>query len=178
MMSSEYQQADRYQSIQLHNMQSYNDAIYETFLQMNPGDYDKQSHFFHGRYENIYIDAKKIPALVHLLELIQQQAARCLNAQAAQIKMGFWLNVMNPGDTTTRHCHDDLDEVLSGVYYVKVPENSGKLVVYTPEPDEIQPQEGLLVLFSPALDHAVLRNDSDDIRLSIAFNVCLQESNS
>jgi hypothetical protein len=173
MMNRGHQQTDFYTSIQLHGMHTYNEAIYHSFLQMNPDDYDKQSHFFHGRYENIYINEKKIPALAHLLDRIEQEVVRYLKVHAGQIKMGFWLNVMRPGDTTTRHCHDDLDEVLSGVYYIRVPEQSGNLIVYTPEPDEIQPQESMLVFFLPTLDHEVLRNASEDIRLSIGFNACL-----
>ena len=162
--------------IQLQEMHSCHQSIYQSFQQMDSREYDKQSHFFHGRYENIYVDKTKIAQLGVLLDHILMEAATYLDVKPALIKLGFWFNVMKPGDTTTRHCHDDLDEILSGVYYIHAPAQSGNLLIYTDETEIITPQDGMLLFFSPALDHEVLRNESSDIRLSIGFNACQIES--
>ena len=78
---------------------------------------------------------------------------------------------MAPGDVTTAHTHDDDDELLSGVYYVRVPENSGKLVIHEAgRREEIEPEQGMFIFFSPQTLHEVTRNDSDEIRVSVAFN--------
>ena len=78
---------------------------------------------------------------------------------------------MRPGDITLPHSHNDDDELLSGVYYVKVPEHSGELVLYQGNTSYgIQPAEGKLVLFSASLEHEVTRNDSQEMRLSIGMN--------
>jgi hypothetical protein len=166
-----------YSKVLLQNMSSVNTGILSAFQAMSSEEYNRQTHFFHGRYENIYIDDSRIPQLKILIDRIREQISNFLKADIRQIKMGFWLNVMMPGDKTTRHCHDDLDEVLSGVYYVRVPAQSGNLILYAEDEIEIEPQENMLVFFSPAVEHEVLVNTSKDIRLSIGFNACLLAEN-
>jgi hypothetical protein len=162
-----------YRTLVLQDMASVNAGIFSAFQALSPEEYNRQTHFFHGRYENIYIDEIRIPQLKILIDRIKEEIAKYLKADIRQIKMGFWLNVMMPGHMTTRHCHDDLDEVLSGVYYVKVPAQSGNLILYAEDKIEVEPQENMLVFFSPAVEHEVLVNMSKDIRLSIGFNACL-----
>ena len=85
--------------------------------------------------------------------------------------MGFWLNDMGPGDATSRHDHDELDELLSAVYYVHVPGNSGNLVIHDAHcRTEVTPKEGMFVFFAPAVVHSVSVNQSAERRLSIAMN--------
>jgi len=165
--------ADVYKTIQLKTMSAINQEILSCFLSMNENQFLNQTHYFQGRYENIYINPEFIPALKILIEHIKQEISLHLNEDVNNIKFGFWINVMHPEQTTSRHCHDDLDEVLSGVYYVKVPPHSGDLVFYADDTITLTPQEGLLVLFSPALEHEVKKNDSDEVRLSIGFNASL-----
>jgi uncharacterized cupin superfamily protein len=89
--------------------------------------------------------------------------------------MGFWFNAMQPGDKTARHNHDEEDELLSCVYYITAPQNSGDLLLF--DQDEtlrVTPEAGKLVLFSPKLAHAVEENRSDQQRLSVAFNFGLE----
>ena len=43
-----------------------------------------------------------------------------------------WVNVNNRGDYNRRHHHISTKFLLSGVYYVKVPENSGRFRIYDP----------------------------------------------
>ena len=102
---------------------------------------------------------------------------------------GSWLNVNhNRGCINLQHCHGG---VLSGVFYLKVPENSGKLVFANQGANElwegndyikdynklttqlsfIEPFEGDLILFPSYLPHSVLPNEHDDERISISFNV-------
>ena len=38
-----------------------------------------------------------------------------------------WVNINKKGDHNTRHTHLDTEIFLSGIYYVKVPKNSGKV---------------------------------------------------
>lgn len=42
---------------------------------------------------------------------------------------GFWLNAQGPGQSTSEHTHEELDELLSGVYYLSAPERSGDLIL-------------------------------------------------
>jgi len=132
----------------------------------------RKSHHFFGRYENIYIDSDKIPAITHILTLAKNHAADILACTADDLKAGLWFNVMNPGDTTTLHRHDDDDELLSAVYYVQVAQNSGTLHLKR-EPVDIQvtPKEGMFVFFPPDFPHEVSENLSQTCRISLGINI-------
>jgi hypothetical protein len=87
------------------------------------------------------------------------------------LRLGFWFNIMQPGDRTARHNHEEGDELLSCVYYLEAPRNSGDLLLYPPRKTlQIPPVSGHLVYFPPRLAHAVDENRSDRRRVSVAFN--------
>jgi uncharacterized protein (TIGR02466 family) len=88
----------------------------------------------------------------------------------------------------TEHVHG---EVFSGVFYLKTPPESGKLVLtnpglnrlwsgcelikeknqFTGESLRIEPEEGSIILFPSYLPHSVETNNHDDERISISFNL-------
>lgn len=132
----------------------------------------RKTHEFFGRYENIYIDSDKIPAISTILDVVKTYSAQILECQVSEIKAGLWFNVMNPGDKTTMHKHDDDDELLSAVYYVKVAENSGKLHLENdPIHSQVTPKEGMFVFFPPNMPHEVTENLSDQTRISLGINI-------
>jgi len=132
----------------------------------------RKSHHFFGRYENIYIDSDKIPALSFITEAAISQSAKILSCNASQLKAGFWFNVMNPGDKTTLHRHDDYDELLSAVYYVQVATNSGILhLKKRPVDIQVTPEQGMFVFFSPTMPHEVSENLSQQCRISLGINI-------
>ena len=152
---------------------SVNREVYEKILALQDQDIEKQSHYFHGRYENLYVSGQSVPGLDSILLQIKELIGQIFHLKQGQFKFGFWLNVMKPGHITTRHNHDDDDELLSGVYYIHVPEHSGNLYLFSDQLIEITPEESGVVLFSPRLDHEVGMNNSDEMRLSIGFNAGL-----
>jgi ectoine hydroxylase-related dioxygenase (phytanoyl-CoA dioxygenase family) len=84
---------------------------------------------------------------------------------------------MPPGATTTLHTHDDDDELLSAVYYVYVPEDSGNLVLYDDSKTdssekriEVESRTGDFIFFKPDIRHEVSKNCSTEHRLSIGIN--------
>ncbi len=134
-------------------------------------DQARRTHLFGGRYENLYLPLDRVPALTPVLDAIVTAAAGILDVEPAHVRYGFWFNRMAPGDTTTRHNHDDLDERLSGTYYIRTAPGCGDLVLHGRQgATRISAEEGLCVLFRPDLDHEVTRNDSRTIRLSIGIN--------
>ena len=146
-----------------------NTRLYDGFMQRRDDSDVRKTHLFNGRYENIYLTDQHVPALAELSARVREQAADIL--QHRRFYLGCWFNYMPPQAVTTRHNHDDGFELLSAVYYVRVPENSGELILHGDSAQRIRPEEGRLVFFSPALDHEVTRNNSDQGRLSIAFNI-------
>jgi uncharacterized protein (TIGR02466 family) len=104
----------------------------------------------------------------------------------------MWININKKGDHNVSHIHGSC--ILSGVFWVKTPKNSGDLVFASPNAytesglldcvaEEISqskdyfshfnftPAEGTIVLFPPHLYHNVETNESDEDRISIAFNL-------
>ena len=104
-----------------------------------------------------------------------------------------WININSKGNSNFPHDHPG--SVVSGVYYVRLPENSGKLVFENPSgklistywnmrggPNEwnransevwsLDSSEDTLLIFPSWLDHYVEPNESDEDRISISFNVC------
>jgi len=101
----------------------------------------------------------------------------------------MWANINPPGGMNRPHLHPNSH--FSGVYYIKAPQNSGKLVFNEPRPGahmvmptrkqgkppshlwrevHIDPLEGRIVIFPSWLWHCVEPNESDDIRISVSFN--------
>ena len=102
-----------------------------------------------------------------------------------------WANVNRQGYSHRDHVHPN--NLLSGVSYVKIPARSGSIVFSDPRPQahvlapsvkeytninsneyRIEAQAGRLVLFPSWLQHMVETNQSNEERISIAFNVMLK----
>ena len=98
----------------------------------------------------------------------------------------IWVNINYPGSYNLSHTHPLSS--ISGVFYIKVPENSGGIVFQNlfetnaaipafsknkklTITEKIKPEEGKMVLFNSYLPHYVEQNHSDDDRISMSFNV-------
>ena len=148
-----------------------NDAILKSYLLLDEKDFKRRSHSFGGRYENLYLDQARISELEQVLAQAWMFAASILGLTQNALKMGFWFNDMGPGDAKSRHDHVEFDELLSAVYYVHAPENSGNLIIHDPHSQtEVTPESGMYVFFSPSVQHSVSVNQSTQRRLSIGMN--------
>ena len=149
-----------------------NASLYNRFMQLSETDRVRQSHYFAGRFENTYIDEADIPEIATVLNVLRQQAGQLLAVPVDTLKAGFWFNAMEAGHRTAPHHHDENDELLSAVYYIRVPENSGDLILHEEgNKTRIKPQEGKLVMFSPAVLHEVTVSHGSGLRLSVAMNI-------
>lgn len=149
-----------------------NQQISDAYQKLGEQDLLRRSHFFNGRYENLYLERARIPAIGRVMAQAEIFAQNILNLKH-ELRSGFWMNDMGPGHVTTEHDHDDDDELLSGVYYVHVPENSGDLVVLDKKINTrtlVTPQAGMFVFFAPTILHSVTANLSDERRLSMGMN--------
>jgi hypothetical protein len=140
-----------------------------TGLRDDPGL--QRSHLFAGRYENVYVPEARLPAIQPVLAEARRAAAEYLQRPNISLSMGFWFNEMGPGHVTMPHSHDDDDELVSGVYYVRVPQNSGELVLTQGcLVTRVTPVEGQFVFFPPDVIHEVTENRSLETRLSVGMN--------
>ena len=163
-----------YQKITSKIPSSINAKLLSGFLKHQNDSDVRKTHLFEDRYENIYLKTHHIPELSSLIDEAVSLAENIVHTQ--NLRAGIWFNYMPPGASTTLHTHDDDDELLSGVYYVNVPENSGNLIIYNNTKDneqekiEITPVAGDFIFFKPDVRHEVSKNNSNEHRLSIAFN--------
>lgn len=165
----ELQSAPRIRYARLSDAEPVNAALLTAYCRLAGHPAVRHTHHFHGRFENTYIDRSDLPEVTPVIDFALQAARRYLGM--AQLRYGFWFNEMQPGQRTSRHSHEELDELLSAVYYAAAPVNSGSLILHQP-PIEVRvtPNPGLLVLFPPEIEHEVEPNASDQARLSVAFN--------
>jgi uncharacterized protein (TIGR02466 family) len=104
------------------------------------------------------------------------------------IIMNCWININKKGDRNKPHVHSH--SVYSGVYYVKTNDKSGNIIfernqldafligaVPVKTPTELnsckvchKPVNGKVVIFPSQISHYVEPNESDEDRISIAFN--------
>jgi uncharacterized protein (TIGR02466 family) len=110
----------------------------------------------------------------------------------------YWFNVNNFGSSNSVHHHLHVKSlnIISGVFYVNCPENSGQIVFLNPNKmistmfdDSVvnkydnfnssqwnfNPQKGLFILFPSYLEHYVQPSFSNEDRISIAFNYGLNQ---
>jgi uncharacterized protein (TIGR02466 family) len=111
----------------------------------------------------------------------------------------YWYNVNRRYNYNSAHMHPE--SYLSGVYYIKVPADSGRIVFDRPQTEADRmtfqtqwllnnsiivnnprintehwfvPEEGMLLMFPGHLTHSVEQNlsaDEDDRRISLSFNL-------
>lgn len=159
-----------------------NEGGYQSLVQYSP-EYDNAETT--KLFENYIVPAAKNIQKMWSLPTIME-------------KVGYWYNV-NPKYSSNRE-HSHPRSFLSGVYYVKVPADSGKIIFLrsSTEHDRLDfvhqeitthnltidnnrinsehwfaPKEGMLLFFPGHLSHYVRQNctnDIDDRRISLSFN--------
>lgn len=155
-----------------------------------------------GGWQSNDIDPTQVPQLTEFVQQIYYYSAAaldcynydCTNMQLKIINM--WINI-NDNKHSYNKTHNHSGSTLSGVYYVKGNENSGKICFpRSPEEDYIIqttgqvkktnkftysearyiPEEKKLLLFPSWVSHYVETNENDDERISIAFNIGFNKS--
>jgi len=107
----------------------------------------------------------------------------------------MWININQKGDYNVEHDHPN--SILSGVLWIKCPENCGGLqfnssksflesyLLQNADDDfrretnyyntfTITPKNGVILLFPSHMRHSVEENTSNEDRISISFNLVLQ----
>lgn len=148
----------------------------------------------HSFSEDRFVTVEEVPAIGIILEYfikgcnaIARERNWDIREQEVSLQ-NYWVHATLPGEITQHHDHKP--GVLSGVYYVDKPENSGDLVFvdvnpyheYRPavlpgtsdpisRPEVTMPAaDGTMLVFPSWLPHKVARNDSDRRRVSVSFN--------
>ncbi len=165
-------QTVRYEISISHKCSMLNNSLHRRVLELPENEIVRKNHYLGGRYENLYVSLDVLPEMHTILDVAAIKASRILALQKKDLQIGWWFNVMRPGDVTYPHTHDDDEELLSGVYYVHAPLDSGSLVLTGgTNCEQIEPRAGMFVFFAPDLLHEVSNNRSDLPRISVGFNL-------
>lgn len=135
------------------------------------------------------------PSFAKYYDFIFRHIMNSLPYPTARVGMGnMWININLRGDYN--EIHDHPDSLLSGVFWIKIPENSGVIEFKSPKSFPYHflyqnahpqlkkecnydisvqaiPREGTILLFPSDLEHKVTSNESNEDRISIAFNLNL-----
>jgi len=159
------------------------DQILQKF-QQNSEKYN-YTHYINNRWENIYLNPKDIPAVLPLLsfaistalELFQDmlkphQSLVIPHELLGYEKNEFWFNAATNGESTGMHNHN-ANAIISGVIYLQIPENSANLFFKSGKNNEleIEVETGKVIFFPSELDHYVPENKSNEMRISLSFNL-------
>jgi len=128
--------------------------------------------------------------LISNIEISALEFAKQLQIDTNLKVQSFWININKFKDYNQYHTHPK--SIFSGVYYIKVPKNSGCIEFKNPnclsiennwdniakEPNpvnsysyKINPVENQLLLFPSWLEHQVLPNLNHKKRISLSFNI-------
>lgn len=100
-------------------------------------------------------------------------------------RMESWIAVFNPNDYGHQHDHGNAD--ISGVYYFKTNIKDGDIVFYNPTVQadtstvfmgstwKHKPEVGKMLMFPGYMRHEVQRNRTNDIRISLSWNVLINK---
>lgn len=158
----------------LQGAEQLNERIVASYNILNKKGMLGRSHFFGGRFENFHPDLDHLPELKPVLEQATVYASILLGKPAQSLKRDFWINEMAPGQTTSTHDHDEDNILLSAVYYIYAPKNSGNLIIHDERFfTEFEPADGIFVFFAPTVMHSVSENLSNENRLSMGMNFSL-----
>jgi len=180
---TEYPEFEEQKEIILDVCKRYRKENPEPDRKSNIGGY-QSPRFLHAKEE--------LAPLFNYISAVANSAAEDLNFVERDIFItNSWVNFNDTRQAmNAQHVHGD---VFSGVFYLKVPEDSGKLCVinpginlmwmgcnltneknqFTAESVKIEPEEGQIILWPSYLPHSVETNDHDDERISISFNVIM-----
>ena len=155
-----------------------------------------EKHGYNGytSYASLNDLAWRIPVFQKLERILDRHALAFAKALHWDIKGGkpvcdsLWVNVLPEGGSHTGHIHPN--SVISGTFYVKVPQGAGPIVYEDPRlarmmaapprkksvPQEFQshvsfrPEAGSLLLWESWLRHEVPLNRAEGERISVSFN--------
>lgn len=167
------------------NDQKYQSKDYvDTILKLQDSQpSEKKSNF--GGYQT-HDSLHLVPVFKEFVETLERIGTSCFSEYSQKpckaLVTEMWGNINSKHDYNGSHIHG---EALSGVFYLQVPPNSGRLVLCNPairsdgrqirNPNyPVVPQPLACIIFPSWLEHFVEPNLSDDTRISMSFNLRIQ----
>lgn len=178
---TEYPKFEEQKDIILDACKRYRQENPESNRKSNVGGYQSPK-FLHSKEE--------LAPLFNYIAALAIYASKDLNFVNIDVFItNSWVNYNDSRQAmNAQHVHGD---VFSGVFYLKVPKESGKLCItnsginlmwlgcnladekneFTAESVKIEPEEGQIIIWPSYIPHSVETNNHDEERISISFNI-------
>lgn len=162
----------------LNNEQYHKENYIEYLLKLKESEPSAQKSNFGGYQTNDNLHKVGVfKEFVTVLEGLANDIFKEFSNEKLEI-VDMWGNINNRKDSNAAHTHGG---ILSGVVYLQVPEDSGRLILINPAVRSnahaisiknypIQPQDLGCIMFPSWLEHYVEPSNSDIDRISISFN--------
>ncbi|WP_340692152.1 TIGR02466 family protein [Hyphomonas sp.] len=161
---------------------------------------DNEGYDGYTSYASLDDLPERFPEVAELLAFLDAEAAKFardlhwdMQDQALELN-GLWVNILGESGSHSGHIHPG--SVISGTYYVSIPEGAGQLkfedprlglMMAAPQPLDdapetarrfvyANPNQGHAMFWESWLRHEVMPNRSETPRLSISFNYALKRS--
>jgi uncharacterized protein (TIGR02466 family) len=172
---------------------NHDKIVDECYLQKNQSEGRICSNMHGWQSDDIFTNPK-IPNISNLIETIQTHSKNIFQDYGVKKEINLviansWININSPGSYNAPHIHPTPG--LSGVYYANAPKNSGNILFHnnsmmqfingiyldttienknTHDNIKYEPFTGRVIIFPSWLPHSVEINNSNEDRISIAFN--------
>jgi hypothetical protein len=123
-------------------------------------------------------DESVIPLFSEISNIINANCKQIIGS--VEVELGYyWVNINGRDSYNEKHHHmgnkpnSKKQSILSGVFYLNVPEGDAGNIIFTNKDgseSSIHPINGDLLLFSPSMIHRVETNNTNEERISLAFN--------
>ena len=161
---------------------------------------DNEGYDGYTSYASLDDLPERFPEVAELQAFLDAEAAKFardlhwdMQDQALELN-GLWVNILGESGSHSGHIHPG--SVISGTYYVSIPEGAGQLkfedprlglMMAAPQPLDaapesarrfvyVTPKQGHAMFWESWLRHEVMPNRSETPRLSISFNYALKRS--
>lgn len=168
----------------INNDQNYSDVTY-LYKKNNVSLSNKTYDFIENYNCNKLKERIKYAALKYIKQ-VQWSGQWVDDNNLINIK-NSWLNIIEFGDNRGQHCHPGYS--ISGVYYYRIESSMGSIMFNNPNPlmfscsfpqgnispqfSGISPHRGDIILFPSWLVHSTVKNKNEEDRISVAFNIDL-----
>lgn len=158
---------------------------------------DEQGYDGYTSYASLDDLPERFPEFQELKNLLDRKVAEFAgelhwDLQGFRLELdAIWVNILAEGGSHSGHIHPG--SVISGTYYVCVPDGAGMLKIEDPRLSRmmaapqltddapqaarrfvyLEPQEGQAIFWESWLRHEVTPNRSEDPRISVSFNYAL-----
>jgi len=161
---------------------------------------DNEGYDGYTSYASLDDLPERFPEVAELQAFLDAEATKFardlhwdMQDQALELN-GLWVNILGESGSHSGHIHPG--SVISGTYYVSIPEGAGQLkfedprlglMMAAPQPLDaapesarrfvyVTPKQGHAMFWESWLRHEVMPNRSETPRLSISFNYALKRS--